>query len=121
VPSRRDRDPPGLGATRTRRQQLDALLRRESMSFETLRALLRVSVRELEEDLRHVARSARGAGARFRVDPARCAACAFVFREREPRRLHTPGRCPRCRSERIEDPSFRIVSRDAAPGRRHGG
>lgn len=107
----RDDAPPGVGAARTLRQQLHGLLRREELSFQTLRALLGLPVRRLEEELRHVERSARGAGERLMVTPARCLACEYVFRDREGRHLHAPGRCPRCRSERIADPSFRIAER----------
>ncbi|HSJ96292.1 MAG TPA: transcriptional regulator, partial [Myxococcota bacterium] len=64
-----------------------------------------------EEELRHVERSARGQGERLVVEPARCLACDFRFRDREARHLHAPGRCPRCRSERIADPSFRLERR----------
>jgi predicted Zn-ribbon and HTH transcriptional regulator len=107
----RAKEPPGLGAARTVRQQLHGLLRREELSFDTLRELLGLSVRALEEELRHVERSARAAGARLRIGPARCLACDYVFRDRAARHLHAPGRCPRCRSERIADPSFRIEPR----------
>jgi len=109
--ARRDRrEPPGVGAARTPRQQLRGLLLREELSFDTLRELLGLGVRALEEELRHVERSARGAGQRLRVAPARCIGCGFVFRDREAHHLHAPGRCPRCRGERIADPTFRIVS-----------
>ena len=101
---------PRRGASRTRRQQLRALLLREAFEFGTLREVLGLGVRELEEELRHVERSARGAGERLAVEPARCIACGFAFRGRPARHLHAPGRCPHCRSERIADPSFRIES-----------
>lgn len=108
---RPDRDPPGVGATRTRRQQLRGLLLREALPFSVLRELLGLSVRQLEEDLRHVERSGRAVGERLRVEPARCLACGFAFRDRQARHLHAPGRCPRCRSERIADPSYRLAPR----------
>jgi predicted Zn-ribbon and HTH transcriptional regulator len=103
--------PPGVGAVRTVRQQLRALLLREALGFDVLRQLLGLSVRRLEEELRHVERSARGQGERLVVEPARCLACEFRFRDREARHLHAPGRCPRCRSERIADPTFRLERR----------
>lgn len=106
-----DRDPPGVGAVRTVRQQLRGLLLRETLGFDALRQLLGLSVRRLEEELRHVERSARGQGERLVVEPARCLACDFRFRDREARHLHAPGRCPRCRSERIADPGFRLERR----------
>lgn len=104
----RDREPPGLGAARTLRQQLRGLLRREELSFAELRDVFGLGVRALEEELRHVERTARSAGERLHVGPARCLGCGFAFRDRDARHLHAPGRCPRCRSERITDPTFRI-------------
>lgn len=86
----------------TRRQEILALLEAEPRTFEGLRAALGCGVAALEADLRHVARSARGSGRRLEVEPARCRACGFAFRNREPRRFHPPSRCPRCRSEWIE-------------------
>lgn len=112
-PPRRDhdREPPGVGATRTVRQRLRGLLLREALSFGALRELLGLPVRPLEEELRQVERSAHGHGERLVVEPARCLACDFRFRDREARHLHAPGRCPRCRSERIADPTFRLERR----------
>lgn len=110
---RRDEDedaPAGVGARRTVRQQLRGLLLRDTLSFATLRQLLGLSVRQLEEELRHVERSARAGGGRLVVVPPVCLACDFSFRDRESRHLHAPGRCPRCRSERITDPAFRVES-----------
>jgi predicted Zn-ribbon and HTH transcriptional regulator len=109
---RESRDPPGVGASRTRRQRLRGLLLREPFSFDVLREVLAVGVRQLEDDLRHVERSARGEGQRLVVTAPRCLACGFEFRRRDARHLHAPGRCPECRGERIEGPVFRIESRD---------
>ena len=103
-----DDDRPELPASRTRRQRLAALLTEGERGFEELRHQLQIPVHLLEDDLRHVERSARGSARRLIVAPARCSACGFVFRDRAPRRFHPPGRCPRCRSEWIEDPRFRI-------------
>lgn len=88
-------------ADKTLRQEIMALLAEGELGFGELRDALRLSVREMEEELRHVARS-------LRVMPPCCEGCGFVFRGREPRRFHTPGRCPRCRGERITDARFRI-------------
>ncbi len=105
------------GGPRTRRQQLADLLRERDWGFEELRHELQLTVRLLEDDLHHVERSARGAGARLAVEPARCAACGFQFRNRAPRHFHVPGRCPRCRSERIDEPRLRIEGGAPASGR----
>jgi len=104
----RDEEPPGMGARRTVRQQLRALLLREPIAFATLRDLLGLTVRGLEDELRHVERSARAAGERLVIEPPRCRSCGYAFRDRAARHLHPPARCPQCRGERIDDPVFRI-------------
>jgi transcriptional regulator len=96
-------------ATETPRQRIIDVLRREELGFEQLRRELEVPVRALEEDLRHVERSFRRGPERLRIEPARCLACGFIFRDRASRHLHAPGRCPQCRSERIADPRFHIT------------
>ncbi len=90
----------------TRRQEITGLLREREMGFEELRLWLEVPVKLLAEDLRHVERSLRSGRERLRMSAARCAECGFVFRERQ--RPAPPGRCPRCRSQRIEEPRFRV-------------
>ena len=96
-------------ATETSRKRIMDILRREELGFEQLRREMEVPVRALEEDLRHVERSLRHGSERLRIDPARCRACGFIFRDRASRHLHAPSRCPDCRSERISEPRFRIA------------
>jgi predicted Zn-ribbon and HTH transcriptional regulator len=84
------------------------LLSRQEFSFEELRRELQLPVRALEEDLRHVERSLRRSDRRLVVKPPRCQGCGFEFRGRAPRRFAAPGRCPRCRSERIHPAWLRI-------------
>lgn len=96
----------------TRRQRLVALLNDFALSFDDLRRELAVTTHQLESDLRHVEKSIRREGQRFDVRPASCTDCGFVFEGRETKHFHAPSRCPRCRSERIADGSFRIVQKD---------
>ncbi|HEX9943402.1 MAG TPA: transcriptional regulator [Thermoanaerobaculia bacterium] len=96
-------------ATSTLRQRIAELLREGEWGFEELRRELEAPARLLEDDLRHIERSLRRGRERLRVEPARCLACGFTFHDRPARHLHAPSRCPRCRSERIADPRFRIV------------
>jgi predicted Zn-ribbon and HTH transcriptional regulator len=102
-------DPEAAEATATPRQRIMDLLAQGEWGFEELRRELETTSRSLEDDLRHVERSLRrGGGARLRTEPPRCLACGFVFTDRAPQRFQAPGRCPRCRSERISEPRFRI-------------
>jgi predicted Zn-ribbon and HTH transcriptional regulator len=71
----------------------------------------RAGVREKDvaEHLEHLERSVRRDGERLIVEPATCLACDFVFKARE--KLSTPGSCPKCRSERVAPPAFRIAAK----------
>ena len=60
---------------------------------------------DLEEDLRHALQSARAAGHRVEIVPARCKACGFVFGEDK---LVKPGRCPACKGTRLYEPLIGI-------------
>ena len=101
-------DPP---SKRTRRQELAEFLAGREWSFEELRSELAMSVRLLEDDLHHLDRSLRRGDRRLAVTPSRCGDCDYEFRGRAPKRFHSPGRCPRCRSEHIFDARLEIVAR----------
>jgi len=92
----------------TRRQLLAELLAQGPWGFDELRRELELTVRDLEDDLRHLERSARRGGSRLLVEPARCTGCGFVFSDRAPRHFHPPGRCPRCKGERSVGPRFSL-------------
>jgi predicted Zn-ribbon and HTH transcriptional regulator len=61
--------------------------------------------REVENDLRHLVRSARAAGHKVIVEPARCKSCGFVFSEEK---LSKPGKCPQCRSTWVFEPLLSV-------------
>ena len=58
------------------------------------------------EVLAHLRRSLRRTPRPLRVHAARCLACGYVFAKRD--RLEKPGKCPVCRSTRIEAPRFSL-------------
>lgn len=93
---------------RTRRQLLVELLSQEERSFDELREIFQIPVRDLEEALRHVARSLHRGPRRLVVVPARCHGCDFVFEGRRDRHLRPPGRCPHCHGRRIGSTRFRV-------------
>ena len=74
-----------------------------------LRDALDVSPRTLDDELRHVERSLRGSGRRLAVAGPLCRDCGFSFPGRARRHFHPPGRCPKCKHERISAPRFRIT------------
>ena len=90
-----------MRAQRTRRQEIIARLRDEEREFDDLRHDLGLTVKVLEEDLRHIDRSLRAAGSRLVLRPARCEGCDFQFKSTA---FHPPGRCPSCHDRRIAGP-----------------
>ncbi|RLF80089.1 transcriptional regulator, partial [Thermococci archaeon] len=38
------------------------------------------------------------------IQPAQCKKCGFIFKPE----IRIPGRCPKCKSEWIEEPRFKI-------------
>jgi hypothetical protein len=61
--------------------------------------------RDVEDDLRHLIRSARAAGHCIVIEPARCKSCGFTFSDEK---LSKPGKCPECRSTWLYEPLIRI-------------
>ncbi len=91
----------------TRRQQIVELITISEWSFDDLRHELALTVKVLEEDLRHIERSVRASGKWFRIRPASCLGCGFAFTKMA---LHPPGRCPICRDRRIDGPWVKITA-----------
>ena len=82
----------------TVRKDLLALLSSQPRSVSSLARELGLRRGDMEEDLRHALRSARAAGHRVSVVPARCWSCDFTFDENK---LSKPGQCPSCRGTRL--------------------
>lgn len=81
----------------------------------TLRDLARdLGLREADaaEHLGHARRSL-SPGERLRESPAACRCCGFEFRKRD--RPGRPGRCPRCRGERIRPAELWVEGPDGDP------
>src|SRR5437762_5056282 len=86
----------------TLRKQLMDVLSREPRSISRLALEIGVSRADVEDALRHMIRSARAAGHRIVVVPARCRSCGFTFDEDK---LTKPGKCPACRNRSEEHTS----------------
>jgi predicted Zn-ribbon and HTH transcriptional regulator len=87
------------------RRQLLEMLAMEPRTPSSLARELQLDRRTMEEDLRHMIRSARAAGHRVVVEPARCKSCGFEFGAD---RLSKPGRCPDCRGTWLFEPLLKI-------------
>jgi transcriptional regulator len=76
------------------RKELLNILTAQPRSVSSLSRQLGLTRGDVEDDLAHAIRSARAAGHRVVVLPARCRACGFTFGEDK---LSKPGKCPACR------------------------
>lgn len=83
------------------------LVSAEPRTASSLARELGLNRRDMEDDLRHMIRSARAAGHAVVVEAARCKGCGFVF---DVDRLTKPGRCPACRGSRIFEPLIRVAT-----------
>ena len=90
-----------------RRHLLD-LLTVEPRSVSSLARELGLQRGDIEEDLRHMIRSARAQGHRVVIVPACCRACGFEFGEDK---LSKPGKCPACRASRIFEAQIQVEAR----------
>jgi len=91
---------------KTTRQAIVEALRGQQRSARQLAEALLLRPAEVEEHLGHIGRSM---GGRLRLTPARCLACGYRFDDRQ--RLDAPGRCPRCRGQKIAGPWFQVDDR----------
>ncbi len=94
------------------RRDLLEILSHEPRSISRLARDLGLSRGDVEDDLRHMIRSARAAGHRVLVVPARCRSCGFLFSEDK---LSKPGKCPACRGTRIFEPQIAVEKTAADP------
>jgi transcriptional regulator len=94
----------------TLRRHLIDLLSHEPRSASSIARELGMTRGDVEDDLLHALRSARAAGHRVEVIPARCKQCDFVFGEEK---LSKPSRCPACKATRLYEPMIRIARDDS--------
>lgn len=70
-------------------------------SLSDLAAQFGVKRKDVEDALPHILRSARAAGVRLVIVPARCKVCDFTFGEAK---LTRPSRCPQCKGSSLHEP-----------------
>jgi len=89
----------------TIRRDLIAMLAATPKSVSALARELGLRRDEAEDHLQHAIQSARAAGHRVVVVPAKCRQCGFTFGEQK---LSKPGKCPECKASRIVEAQVRI-------------
>ncbi len=90
----------------TIRQQIVALLSESENGAKNISKIIRISEKDVYTHLEHINRSLKPQRGRLIITPAVCLACGFKFEARN--RFSSPGRCPKCKGEHIQDPEYRI-------------
>ena len=91
----------------TVRERIAEALRAAQLTAHEISQRASVQERDIPEHLRHLDLSLVHGGEQLRTCAPHCIECGFEFTKRE--RHGRPSRCPRCKSERISPPSFKIV------------
>jgi len=91
----------------TRREEITNYLKGSERTVRELAGLMRMRVKDTLDDLEHIRKSHKKA---FKVRPALCPSCGYVFETRG--KLSSPGRCPQCRGERVVGPWLSIETDD---------
>ena len=95
--------------TGTIRKDIITLLEEsQSLTAKDISAEVRIPEKEVFGHLEHIQKSLSKTGLHLNIKPAECLKCGFVFTKRE--RLKTPGRCPVCHEEHIQEPLFWITA-----------
>jgi hypothetical protein len=90
----------------TVRQKIISLLSEEEYGAKSISKIIRISEKEVYDHLEHINRSLKSQKMRLTITPAVCLTCGFKFEARN--RFSSPGRCPECRGEHIQDPKYVI-------------
>jgi len=90
----------------TVRQKIVSLLSGGQFGSKAISKIARISEKEVFGHLSHIRRSVESHNMKLAIIPARCLQCGFVFEGRN--RFRSPGRCPRCKGEHIQDPEYAI-------------
>jgi predicted Zn-ribbon and HTH transcriptional regulator len=89
------------------RKEILELLRGRMVGLSELARMEGTKLKDLAADLEHVEKSLRREGIKLTIEPAHCRKCGFVFSKAK---FTRPGRCPKCRSDWIEEPRVGLPS-----------
>jgi len=92
---------------KTIRQRIIELLSHDELTAKEISQTIGIREKDVYSHLPHVARSTAAQNKKLVVNPARCLACGYVFKDRK--RLTRPSRCPRCKRSHLQEPTYRIA------------
>lgn len=90
----------------TVRQHIISALTGQTLSGKEISAVVKIPEKQVYSHLEHIQKSLDKGDRVFTVTPAECLKCGFVFKKRE--KLKTPGRCPLCHNEHIQESLYSI-------------
>ncbi len=93
-------------AAGTIRRNIMEMISKRPASVRDISIELGISEKEVFYHLPHIQKSLGPKKKKLKVYPPLCIACGYEFKDRK--RLTKPGKCPKCRSERIQSPVFFI-------------
>ena len=89
------------GMTKTIRKEIIELLFTGEWTTKDISQAVHISQKEVYTHLKHIVRSLRGT---LGIKPPECLACGFKFTKRKS--VHSPSRCPICKSEHIKEAKY---------------
>ncbi len=90
----------------TIRQQIIALLEEDDHDAREISQLVSISEKDVYAHITHIGKTVSTKGKKLVIIPSSCLVCGYTFKQRN--RPGRPGKCPRCKSERITNPRFSI-------------
>ncbi len=91
----------------TVRRQIISLLSEGEYNAKEISQELSIREKEVYDHLSHISRSVASQKQKLVITASRCVLCGYDFETRK--RFTRPSRCPKCKSERIEEPTYRII------------
>lgn len=90
----------------TIRKQIIDLLEQSDHDVREISQLLGISEKNVNAHFPHIEKTVSSMGKKLVVIPSSCMACGYRFKDRS--RHARPGKCPKCKSERIRKPRFTV-------------
>lgn len=92
---------------KTVRQKIMEIVSDHELTAREISQTIGIREKEVYTHLPHIARSTAAHNRKLIVQPARCLACGYVFKDRK--RFTRPSRCPRCKHSHLQEPTYHIA------------